>query len=187
MKRLLTLSIAITIISVLCFIGQPLKSQDNPPLKNVSNKFVVNVNVVCDDNITKSSIESYIKRELRNLKDVVVYVYKQNSPVRPNYGLFLTVLEPETNQGLKTGDTIISAVFVKYIVGVDMFTVDLVDQTKDTDHAFSLNQIAYLWGKFSGLGNRLKGLPLYFYADYINNLILYQPDATKVSQIASKS
>lgn len=55
------------IFSVL-FTGQLLKSQVFP------DKFRVQVDVSCDDTITKGQILSYIKRELGSLGDVTIEV-----------------------------------------------------------------------------------------------------------------
>ena len=182
MRKLLTLSIAITIISVLCFTGLPSKSQDSQLLKDLSNKFVVVVYVNCDDNITKSSIESYIKRELRNLKDVVVYT--QNSRGYPDYELSLIVLELTTSQGIKTGHTIISAVYTNCIHFTDI--IQYKDLVKDGSNMLTMGEYAFLMGKFSPLPKVLNGLPPYLYADFIDNVLFFQPDPTKVSEICKE-
>lgn len=183
MKRILTLSITITIISVLCFTGQPLKSQDSPPLGNVSNKFVVDVYVNCDDNITKSSIESYLKTELRNLKDVVVHT--PNSLDYPNYGLSLIVIEPTTVQGVKTGSTIISSVFVNFIYFDDIIPYeDLVKV--DGSNLLTIEEYAFLMGKFTPVEKILNELPPFLYADFIDNVLFFQPDPTKISNTCKK-
>lgn len=176
MKRLLTLSITITIILFLCLIGQPLKSQDTP-LRNVSNKFAVDVYVDCDDNITKSSIESYIKRELRNLKDVVVYT--QSSRGYPDYGLTLIVMEPMTTRGLKTGYTIISAVYVNFVYFDDIIAYK--DLVRDGSNLLTTEEYAFLMGRFTPIEKILNGMPPFLYADFINNVLHYEPDPTNVS------
>lgn len=177
MRRLLTLSIAIPIISVLCFIGQPLKSQESVPLRNVSNKFVVGVYVSCDDNITKSSIESYIKRELRNLKDVIVYT--QNSRGYPDYGLSLIVMEPTTAQGIKTGHTIISAVYVNFIYFDDIIAYK--DLVRDGSNLLTTEEYAFLMGRFTPIEKILNGIPPFLYTDFIDNVLYYEPDPTNIS------
>lgn len=177
MRRLLTLSIAIPIISVLCFTGQPLRSQESVPLGNVSNKFVVGVYVSCDDSITKSSIESYIKRELRNLKDVVVYT--QNSHDYPDYGLSLIVMEPTTDQGIKTGYTIISAVYVNFIYFDDIIAYK--DLVRDGSNLLTTEDYAFLMGRFTPMEKILKGIPPFLYTDFIDNVLYYEPDPANVS------
>lgn len=65
MKRVEIL-LLFTVISIFCFTRKLLQSHDNP------DKFRVEVSVNCDDEGTKRLIESYIKRELRSLGDIVV-------------------------------------------------------------------------------------------------------------------
>lgn len=60
MKKILTLT-TVTILTF-GFIGQAADDEDN--------RFKVDVNVTCKDENTKAAVESYIKRELRALRDV---------------------------------------------------------------------------------------------------------------------
>lgn len=75
--RNLTICVVLTLLCIAIFTGQ---SADTPkPLKIefddvevINPKFRVKVSVTCEDDNTKSLIESYIKRELRSLQDVEI-------------------------------------------------------------------------------------------------------------------
>ena len=60
--------VTLSILTMICLIGLGL-SVVSPQAETVDN-FKVHVDIICEDEITKSLIESHIKRELRALKDV---------------------------------------------------------------------------------------------------------------------
>lgn len=107
--------------------------------------------VACDDHITKAQIESYIKRELRSFEDVIV------SEGPTDYTLHLTVLEPKyTSTGLKTGNIIISSVYVEHFSFLEILSyyLPLAYETKGEEI------VKKVW--------RLDAPPV-FYSHFINN------------------
>lgn len=87
---------------------------DPKPSHNNSKRFKVYVEVDCEDDITKNSIESYIKRELRSLQDVEIVV-------KENAKLFLRCMAivETTKSGQKTGYIIIAYnILSKYPTGI---------------------------------------------------------------------
>ena len=68
MKRISILFL-LTAFFVCCFIEQPSQSQ----IQSVPEKFNVFVYLSCDDEIKTVLIDSHIKRELRNLADVLIH------------------------------------------------------------------------------------------------------------------
>lgn len=151
-----------------------------------TKKIKVFVSVSAEDSITEGTITSYINRELRDLKDVVpinVQDIRDNPENNPDFGLLLVVLEPETVQGGKAGVTILSAVFIECIYAFDILPMDLpiVGKWDEVDpEKISLQQYIGLQGNLAGRQLRTKGTPIH-YANFINNLVFYQPDTTKVS------
>ena len=92
--------VTLSILTTICLIGLGL-SVISPQAETVDN-FKVHVDVICEDEITKSLIESHIKRELRALKDVDII--PPNHSTLATYILVLVVLEPTfAANGGKTG------------------------------------------------------------------------------------
>ena len=89
------------LLFAVCFTGQPIQSQV------ASKKFNVTVNVRCKDETTKILIESYIKRELRNLGDALVD--SQNSLV--THSLYLIAIEQQYVTGVKNGQIEIASTY----------------------------------------------------------------------------
>ena len=89
------------LLFAVCFTGQPIQSQV------ASKKFNVTVNVRCKDETTKILIESYIKRELRNLEDALVD--SQNSLV--THSLYLIAIEQQYITGVKNGQIEIASTY----------------------------------------------------------------------------
>ena len=98
MKKVYILFLLIAVF----FTRQPTESQD------LLNKILVAVSVSCEDDITKRQIESFIKRELRSLADVSI------EDVIPNYTLSLTIIETEHKSGTKTGQIVVSSIFIRH-------------------------------------------------------------------------
>ena len=143
------------------FTGNPIQSQVVP------NKFRVWVAVACDDHITKAQIESYIKRELRSFEDVIV------SEGHTGYTLYLTVLEPKyTSTGLKTGNIIISCVYVERfsLLEILSYYLPLAYETKGEEIAKKI------W--------RLDAPPL-FYSHFIDNYVQFS-QTDKLPDICKK-
>jgi hypothetical protein len=97
MKKVWILTL-LTAISVFCFTGKPIHSQDKP------EKFWVYVSVTCDDEDTKNLIESHIKRELRSLQDISIFSF----PDFAEYILMVVVVERSNLRGGKTGEVAIA-------------------------------------------------------------------------------
>lgn len=90
--RNLFLFIALTLFLGFAFTGNPSRAQN--PLK-----FRIHVSVTCDNEHTKSLIQSYTKRELRSLGDVIVVSFDD-----AYYILNIVAVEPHYEAtGRKTG------------------------------------------------------------------------------------
>ncbi len=81
--------VLLTAFSVVWFSGQPIRSQDKPINENKINKFNVFVNTSCLNEITKNKVESFIKRELRGLRDVDI----NNTNIPYTHGFYIYVTE----------------------------------------------------------------------------------------------
>ena len=95
MKKIICLLVMISVY----FTGEPTYAPQDIP----DRKFEVLVNVTCSDDITRTLIESYIKRELRSLGDVEI-VDKED----PERILTLVAIAHTSTSGNKTGDTSIA-------------------------------------------------------------------------------
>ena len=105
MKRISILFL-LTAFFICCFTGQPSQSQ----IQSAPEKFNVFVHVKCRDEVTKTLIESYIKRELRNLRDVLI-----NQNTLATHTLMVNALELERAGIGKTGAIAISAIYTEVI------------------------------------------------------------------------
>ena len=115
MKRVLGLCLVIAIFMVV-FIGQ---AADKP-------RYEVNVHVQCKDENRKAFIESHIKRELRSLGDV---------DVDSMFGLLkirIIALEPGCPTGRKTGEIIVSHLFLEQISSADFIENVLPSEIRAT-------------------------------------------------------
>ena len=125
MKQLI---LAITVITfVLVFTEQDVSlqvSSKKDALKFLTDyRFKVNVGITCQDRNTKTLVESYIKRELRDFKDVDIVSLK------PSHQLNILLTEPTfTTTGSKTGQVIIA---VNYLIPV--YWENIFDTTKYSD------------------------------------------------------
>lgn len=99
MKKILTLTTAT--ILMFGFIGRAADVGKNPTNRDFSDRFKVYVDVACDDESTKAAVESYIKRELRALRDVDIMTKRDAT-----YFLGIVVLEDRLTDGRKVGYTI---------------------------------------------------------------------------------
>ena len=92
------------VFCTVCFTGNAQQG--------ASTKFNVFVPIECSDLTTKSLVESYITRELRNLGDVTVNY--QNDLY--THAMFVNVQEPTRSvTGEKIGMIVISAVYIEYL------------------------------------------------------------------------
>lgn len=99
MKKIICLLVVISVY----FTGEPTYAPQDVPDRIPDRKFEVRVNVTCSDDITRTLIESYIKRELRSLGDVEI-VDKED----PERILTLVAIAHTSTSGNKTGDTSIA-------------------------------------------------------------------------------
>lgn len=161
MKRFLTLSIFVFLI--VGFIG-------NAHAPEVE-KFKIYVSVTCKDKNTKSLLESYIKRELRSLQDVIIMKFIENiQGDSATHGLKVTAAEPiNAATGNKSGDIIISVVFLEYIYPYEILKRHLPE--KKWQEMMAEHVLSPVTGK-----RTLDTL----YSNYILNQIQY--DVTKNSQ-----
>ena len=101
-SRNICLLIALGFFLTFTFTGQPTDAQR-------SDKFQIHVGVTCDDEHTKSLIQSWTKRELRNLGDVAIVSFD-------NAHAILSIIAIESTYratGRKTGGIYIGTIFVK--------------------------------------------------------------------------
>ena len=106
MKRALVLCLAIAMF-MFAFTGQIADSQFKADIQFKPPRFKVNVSVSVKDELTKSFIESHIKRELRSLRDPIDVVPFSEAL----YFLRLTVVESSYLTGGKTGDISIATCY----------------------------------------------------------------------------
>ena len=95
MKKIICLLVVISVY----FTGEPTYAPQDIP----DRKFEVRVNVTCSDDITRTLIESYIKRELRSLGDVEIVDKKD-----PERILTLVAIAHTSTSGNKIGNTSIA-------------------------------------------------------------------------------
>lgn len=95
MKKIICLFVVISVY----FTGEPTYAPQDVP----NRKFEVRLIVECSDDITRTLIESYIKRELRSLGDVEIVDKKD-----PERILSLVAIAHTSTSGNKTGDTSIA-------------------------------------------------------------------------------
>ena len=94
----------ILLLSSITFTGQSANAQR-------PHRFKVYVGVTCDDKHTKSLIQSWTKRELRNLGDVVIIGFED-----AEYILNIVAIEPVSQaSGRKMGDISIGSVFMRKV------------------------------------------------------------------------
>lgn len=109
MKKQLNRAIIITFALILSigFTGQPTGNAQ------VSRKFKVNVGVTCDDKNTQTMIEHWVKRELRNLSDVVIV-----DEFKAEWLIVLVALEGRSRTtGRKLGGICMSVVYLQKVPG----------------------------------------------------------------------
>ena len=108
MKKIL---IPFILIVICCFSGQPTSSQVGTV--TVDDKFKVAVDVTVDNEdrhkISKAAIESYIKRELRSLKDVRVVANEY--PGTWKYEISLQMMPAKRKDGTDTASVIYSYMY----------------------------------------------------------------------------
>ena len=132
----------------------------------------------CNDTITEGQILSYIKRELRSLGDVTI-------DVLGDYRLALVVIElKSTSTGVKTGEIIISSVFMKihtlseilnyYVPGIfDRNRAEIAKKIFERDslpysyHRYINNLVVY--DKTDDLRNACEGIVAKFDTDVLEN------------------
>lgn len=110
--------IGMLLLVVLCAVCFPGNAQQVVPLT-----FNVFVAVQCPDETTKILIESYIKRELLGLRDVIVDL--QNATW--THAIWINVIEPERLGIGKTGVVVINATYTEFIHPITDITVILED------------------------------------------------------------
>ena len=97
----------LSVICIVCFTGRPIQSQQTN-----DRKFWVGVHITCDENEhVRNLMESYIKRELRGLKDVDVT--DMLLPLATPYGIIVRSLEIKNKAGQGLGIYAIGYVFTR--------------------------------------------------------------------------
>ena len=118
--RNIFLFVGLTLLFSVAFTGEP-------PHAQVPHKFKVYVNVNCDDENTKSLIQSYIKRELRSLGDVIIISFDD-----ARYILTIIAVEPTYKAtGRKTSGIAISSTFLRKTPSDDFYYPYLMLYTDD--------------------------------------------------------
>ena len=114
-RNLMKIFVGIVMTLFICMTFRGYTQQTVAPQREI--KYVVAVDIQCDDENTKQWIKSYINRELRSLGDVVVSGEKTPDILIYDikyYNLGLIVIEL-TMQNIKTGQIAISAVHLEFI------------------------------------------------------------------------
>lgn len=121
--RNIFLSVGLTLLFSIAFTGEKTHAQ-------VPHKFKVHVNVNCDDEDNKSLMQSYIKRELRSLGDVLI--------VGPGDALFiLTIVTVEStypDTGAGSGDIATGVMFLSKTPDGDYYYPNLLVCSHNTEH-----------------------------------------------------
>ena len=122
--RNLFLLVSLMLFLSVTFTGEPTRAQK-------THNFKVHVSVTCEDEHTKSLIQSYIKRELRSLGDVLIVGNNDQ------YILNIVAVEPTYEAtGRKIGGIAIGSVFFRKTLSGDYSYPDLRvcgDDTKDLE------------------------------------------------------
>ena len=138
MKQLMMVIMVITF--ALVFTRQDISLQ--VPSKNEAlellkpSKFKVQVSIICEDKNTKTLVESYVKRELRDLRDVDIVSLK------PDRQLTIMLAEPtfETT-GVKMGHVIAAVNYLTLVYWENIF--DTTKYTNTQKHFLKTTSAAY--------------------------------------------